>query len=608
MQSPLFDRGGASPTAAARHGWARATWWTSSIAALAILSRRQLTDFDLPWNLATGRILLATRQIPRVDDIAYTARPLRYVEVLGDALLFAVYSATGAAGLQVLCAVIGLLAVVLLHVRTQNLGSVRWLWCALGLYALSEWFIMRPVMISWLAMIVTLSLLEVHRLAPDRRGGRRALAALVPLFFAWANIHGFVALGAALALGYALYRAGARVFGQSSSRLWPAADGSELPMTIGVVGLALAAACLNTMGPRLLLGSIHLDKRFRDITEWAQPTLDYFVRQQPLLSLWFVLSLLIWLGGRDRVTGSRVPTAFSIGQVLFACALTAGAVRMFPIGAIVMAHAATSRVDVRLPVHSLAAVACAACPALAALALALVVPMERPAGFDRGYLPVDAGEFVADTHPRGRMYNFMPFGGYLALRLWPEHRVFTDGRDELAREPELIDAISRATWDAASFEALDRQFHFEWAVVSAREGEATDPALAASSDWIMLYVDDVAAVYVRRGGQNEALSHAGYRRIRHLIDPVVLLASSAIDDPDRQSDMAHDGALALAQAPDSPRAAFLAASGALASRDAEAFDAAFLHLAWLTPGHPALALLSERRRASRQSFAAPVPP
>lgn len=203
------------------------------------------------------------------------------------------------------------------------------------------------------------------------------------------------------------------------------------------------------------------------------------------------------------------------------------------------------------------------------------------------------------------MYNFMPFGGYLALRLWPRHRVFSDGRGGFAREPQLVAAIGRAAWDTASFEALDRQFHFEWAVVSAREGEATNPGLATSSEWVMLYLDDIAAVYVRRSGQNEALSHAGYRRIRHRVDPAALLASSASEDPERRAELAYDGARALAQAPDSPRAAFLAACGALATHDAEAFDVAFLRLAWLRPEHPALALLSERRRERRQT-AAPV--
>lgn len=585
------------PNPGVRFDPARAIWWLGCVGSGVIMSRRQLTDYDLPWNLATGRLLLERGRIPSVDELAYTARPLRYVEVFGDASLFALYSRTGAAGLQVLCAGIGLLAVALLHVRTARLGALRWLWGALGLFALSDWCVMRPVMFSWLAILLTLGALDAHRRDPEQRRGRAALASLVPLFFLWANVHGFVALGVPLVLAYAAYRAlVARIvawFGHAGP-LGPALDGRGWRYTGIVAALATAAACINSMGPRLLLGPFRLNERFDQITEWARPSLQYFVSDQPFLSLWFLLSLALWATGRDRLTGNRIPSAFSAGEVLFAAAVTAGAVRMFPLGALLMAHAATSRMNEPMALRPLVAAACAGCPLIAALGLAIEVPLSKPAGFDRAYLPVGAAEFIAAVHPRGRMYNFMPYGGYLALHLWPEHRVFTDGRDVLAREQELIDAVSRAARNPADFATLERRFGFDWAVVSAREGELLDAGIARSTAWVMIYLDDISAVYVRRDGESAALGAGGYRVLRHLIQPGPLLLHAATLDPSFGSDLAHDGALALTQAPDSPRAAFLAACGALATRDEVAFEAAYRRLAWLMPTHPALALLSAR--------------
>jgi hypothetical protein len=273
-----------------------------------------------------------------------------------------------------------------------------------------------------------------------------------------------------------------------------------------------------------------------------------------------------------------------------------------------MAHAATTRMSVRVPERSLAAVACSVCPLLAVAGLALAQPLTLPPGFDRKILPVDAAEFVARVGPRGPLYNSMPLGGYLALRLWPEQRVFSDGRNTIAYEPELIAATVDASFRRSSFEALERRFGFEWAVVTAREEERRNPALVTSPDWIMVYLDDIAAVYVRARGPNAALGLEGYRVLRHWIDPAALLDSTAIDDPRWQQDLAHDGSLALAQAPDSPRAAFLAACGALAAHDAEGFDAAYLRLAWLMPVHPSLGLLAARRRETRQSFRPPAGP
>src|SRR5204863_8969729 len=104
---------------------------------------------------------------------------------------------TGAAGLQIAGALIGVVALALLQTRASAMGPIRWLWAGLGFYALADWIILRPVMFSWLGLIVTLSLLERHRLASDRRRGRWALFMLVPLLFVWANIHGIVSLGVA---------------------------------------------------------------------------------------------------------------------------------------------------------------------------------------------------------------------------------------------------------------------------------------------------------------------------------------------------------------------------------------------------------------------------
>jgi hypothetical protein len=173
--------------------------------------------------------------------------------------------------------------------------------------------------------------------------------------------------------------------------------------------------------------------------------------------------------------------------------------------------------------------------------------------------------------------------------------VFADGRNALARESALARKTQEASLEPKAFVDLMDRFHFQWAVTSARDGERMDPALAESADWAMLYVDDLAAIYVLREGVNRARASEGYRRLRHLINPNQVLAS-VIREPALATDLAHDGALALAQAPFSARAAFLAACGALAIRDADAFDSARRRLAWLVPDHPALAILAQQSR------------
>jgi hypothetical protein len=108
-------------------------------------------------------------------------------------------------------------------------------------------------------------------------------------------------------------------------------------------------------------------------------------------------------------------------------------------------------------------------------------------------------------------------------------------------------------------------------------------------------------VYVHNAGPNRGLATAGYRIFRHLMPPGVLLELAITGR--RAADLAHDGALAAAQAPTSPRAAFLGACASLAARDAEGLSAARQRLAALIgPDHPSVTALDAARRRIAPPF------
>jgi hypothetical protein len=85
------------------------------------------------------------------------------------------------------------------------------------------------------------------------------------------------------------------------------------------------------------------------------------------------------------------------------------------------------------------------------------------------------------------------------------------------------------------------------------------------------------------------LAEGGYRILRHLTDLGQFL--HAARRRAAANDLAHDGTLALEQDPGSPRAAFLAACGALAVRDRASFERALTTLERLAPSHPSRAAL-----------------
>jgi hypothetical protein len=573
------------------HRLAEAALLLGVVGSVVALSFRPLTDYDLPWNLATGRIIWSTRAIPRVDDLAFTARPLRYVEPLGDLLLYLTQHAFGARGLQVLGACLAGLTLLTLYAAGRRAGPIALLITGFAAAALADWFYLRPVLFSYAALPFTLLLLSTHRASPGTRRGRLALGGLVVLHLVWANIHGFVAIGCALVVGYAGFRLVARFGPERAALLFPRRDGSDLGFASGAAALVAVASSLSPGGPRLLLGSLRYGEVNTGITEWARPGVHYLLHDQPVATAFVAIVAIAWLCGHDPESGRRVPDAFSLAVVAVALFAFGHAVRMTPTAVVLLGAIAPSRLSGWVRSGSVAAIACGAAPLGAMAWIALSLGLAGPAGFDQTRLPEGAVRCVEAHDLRGHPYNFSPFGGYLAWRLYPGQRVFMDGRNALARESALVERARRAQTDAEVFRDLVREFGMTWALTSAEEGTSHDRPLAAAREWALVYLDDVGAVYVRRDGPNGHLAAEGYRRLRHLVAPARVL-ELALRGEFRQ-ELGHDGALARQQAPLSPRAAFLDACGALANRDAPRFREAERHLAEVAPAHPAAAVLAE---------------
>jgi hypothetical protein len=278
-------------------------------------------------------------------------------------------------------------------------------------------------------------------------------------------------------------------------------------------------------------------------------------------------------------------------------------VRSVPLGVLLVTPVLASRWATLLPLTPLTRWALATSSWLAAGVALLNPGMNLGVGFDATHFPERAVAFIQRHSLRGHVFNFSPFGGYLSLMLYPEQLVFMDGRLEHARDGNLVVRADDALRDPKVFAELERELDFQYAVLSAREGEATGIPIARDNRWSMVHFDDVAAVYVRTPGPNAALAAAGYQVLRHLSDLGAVLQLASAGDGSAPL-LLHDGQLAVAQDRYSPRAAFLLACGELAVRDQSGFALALKRLATLAPDHPALGVLAARFRQLQSS----VPP
>jgi tetratricopeptide (TPR) repeat protein len=156
---------------------------------------KTVVDFDLGWQMATGRYVLAHHAIPRTELFSYTARGVEWIyPVLSGLVFYLLYQVGGYAAVSWFCA-LACVAVAAVLIYKRNLGAI-----VLVLLAV-------PVLASEImprASLFTIILFTCFaRILVDHFDGRLSPLWLLPLLMVfWVNLHtGFVA-GCALAGAY----------------------------------------------------------------------------------------------------------------------------------------------------------------------------------------------------------------------------------------------------------------------------------------------------------------------------------------------------------------------------------------------------------------------
>jgi hypothetical protein len=150
-----------------------------------------------------------------------------------------------------------------------------------------------------------------------------------------------------------------------------------------------------------------------------------------------------------------------------------------------------------------------------------VNPWLRPAILDWKY-PARAADFMQAHHIRVRMFNTYEFGAYLIRRLWPQQRVFIDGRAQsetvyldyqrivygVIRGPvptqNVYQALGPQLISGKSAEELLQQYGVEVILMDGFEYTSGSPYLLIAAlldpqqtDWKLVYRDSQAAIFMR---------------------------------------------------------------------------------------------------------------
>ena len=470
-----------------------ARWFRPFLLALAAVLlvgwfSPEISDPDFWWHLKTGQYIWEKHSLPVPDPFAYTtamARPAYAGEErtrdfnlthewLAQALFYLVYRAAGfggvvlvrAAVLAAFCALAGLLA----WRRCGGFyGPLAAAFATAGVA--SEFAVDRPYLVTFLLLASTIAILET----------RRWLWLLPPLFLLWANCHGGYFLGWVVVAAYSAEA----LFRPNSRRLWIAGAVSVLASGANPNGFRIVQILLYYRGS-------YLTSR---LLEWAPPRL--WPPGQFSVLLFGAAALLLWARRRVRLVDWLLFLAFAVA------ALSAQR-NTFLIGFLApVLIASYFPWKPRLPVF-------------AQYAAAALVVGALGAGIARGSFfqlraaewkyPAGAADFLLAHHVTGPLFNTYEYGGYLTWRLWPQERVFIDGRalsESVFMDYARILYNHDSSGGKSAEELLDgygvqamvmNSFEYSNGLVYLLAPALADPA---QTDWKLVYSDAQAMVFMR---------------------------------------------------------------------------------------------------------------
>jgi hypothetical protein len=478
-------------------------WWLAGAGALLLaVTVQPFRDPDVWWHLALGRYIVE-HGIPAQEPFSFLTAGNSWVnqQWLYEVGLFRVAS-SGAAGPGLASLLMGGIAVAALVVAALAVPrgarvSGAWLAAAMLISGLvmAEVLGVRGQVITLLGTAILLLVITRWR-----EGSTRALWALPPVLFLWANLHAGFIVGLLLLLIAWLF----------ASSLLPGGRVNRRAMAVAIAVSALATM-LNPAGPGIYryVAETFLNPTLTSaIVEWQSP--DFHNLWLRLFEAQVMLLVLLW-----AISGG--PRLFDLLLAGVALAATLQAQRNVSLFAIVAlpqiafygSQAWRLRVEPALQHRRLAlprsphplAAAAAVGGVAAAVAFSAVLPNTSPASasaFEATRYPRAAAGYVAAHLAGKRLYTVDIWGGYLAYRFPQGRVVFLYGETGAfgAHDLQLYESVHLL---APDWTGVLQRYHMQNAVVPLHSQEAS---AFHALDWTVDCYDSLSSSVVMSAPSN----------------------------------------------------------------------------------------------------------
>ncbi len=483
-------------------------WWFPSVEVLVfiivfficlyVMPQLMNSDGDLGRRITIGDVILARQSIFREDLFSHTMLGQEMIlhEWLSDLIFTAVHRIAGLNGIAWMTAVIIASTYAFLTAGLKILNIRTYVRLLAGFMATSvgalHWHTRPHIITTLIFTYFALTLAHYYQ--------TRHWKVLIPLPFVmifWANLHGAFITGLVLV---GLFGIGL-IFDRSYSAAFK----------IGVLFAALVlASFINPYGPQLIthsIGYLQLDYLTDFIQEYNSPNFHKLI-VWPFAGMIFISIVLGWRSsGRLGWTPLMLITFWTASGLYSA--------RNIPLYGQVAIVFLASEADTMVKQLS---------PFLdsfldrteqighrtwgwmwAIVFSGLVIYYQANGGiidfiklgnrFDPKVFPVEALNTLSESGlPKGNVFNWFDWGGYLLYRLWPEKLIFIDGQTDFYGTDLTLTYDQTIHLRGDWWRTLEN-YQIQWVILPTYERMA--PWLDQSEDWDLIYRDNTASVWIQ---------------------------------------------------------------------------------------------------------------
>jgi len=463
--------------------------WAFLLSLLSLALRQSVSiDTDFWWHLKSGQYILQTASIPHVDPFSFTRGGSVWIahEWLSEVIMYATFSFAGWVGLLLLFGGIITTALGLCYYRCEGKPFVAAVAVFGAALASSPLFGLRPQMFTFLMASIFLLILDRY----VSRDSSRLLWLLPALMLLWVNLHGGFALGLAL-IGLFIVTS---VMDKEWSKIMPLLK--TLLICVIVIPFnpnsyrmfsypleTLSSPAMQTLIQEWFSPDFH-QNRFLPLAALMLATFAVLalsprrVRAGELLGL-LVLSLAALRSGR------HIPLYAIFAAPIFARHLHDWSNSKKPFIRMSKGPATTVQIILNLVLLFL--------PTFV-IGRQLVDFHRHKSDYESRRFPRAAVDFMRSHQLADQVFNDYNWGGYLIWRLYPERKVFIDGRADLYGDAFVLDYLNTYHAEPGWRQNLDR--HGVRTVLIEPHTSLAN-VLREEKSWRIAYEDPDAVIFTR---------------------------------------------------------------------------------------------------------------